>query len=227
MIIPYVNSKGKFKFSEPFDKNLHEDEILTVVAIRDIHEQVESGEDPFANIYELNGLTKEDMENDIDNNIPIVVFRTIAGKYYYVPANRINSIPVVSGHVYQDKALVINLGAIPEDMNLDMIKEDIKELIEGTIGIRTQVIDKPISTKILKSEVEHKDFIQTLNTRVTNDSSYFSKYISCKKERENYIEIIKNLECAVKVAIEGNAGLLTGYPLNLPSSFPDDNICER
>ena len=118
-VIPPIGAKGRFNFLEPFNNEQYKKEELKVSAVRAFKELKDSGIDIYELIYRPVGLSENDLLEDMDNNVPIIILESQAGKYLNIPANRIQSLPDISGVKYQQRMLVANLGLLPLDFNLD------------------------------------------------------------------------------------------------------------
>ena len=108
-IVPPLGAKGRFKFVEPFNKEQYQNEELRVSAIRTFKELKDSSIDVYELIYQPVGLTENDLLKDIENNIPIVVLESQAGKYLNIPANKIQSLPDISDNFSGSSNLTIPL----------------------------------------------------------------------------------------------------------------------
>lgn len=205
MIIPSIGMKGLIKFKPPFDKEEYKKKY-EVIAIRDLIDYYNNGEDPLNNIYLRFDLTEEDYNNDIENKVPIITLRADGNKLTYVPANRILSLPQVYGVEYQQKVLSINLGMIPESINLSDIQSDIQDLVKDSLGIKPVVQTVPTSAICYKTEEEHKAFISLFdkNPNVQNYKSYKTKYLQLAQD---YTEMKKDYDLIQKFLVQ-NAGAL-------------------
>ena len=175
-IIPPIGSKGKFSFKSPFDKEAKKDTEYIVYSIRSIKELIDSGEDPLKYIYKAVGLTETEMNQDLEDNIPIVILSGGTNSYLYVPANRITSLPDISGVKYQQKMLAINIGYLPLDYNLDVVKETIKEAVLEMTGIESTV--EAISTSAVKyiTQDKHTAYLKLIDGRKKSNASYRTRY---------------------------------------------------
>lgn len=198
MVIPSLNTKGSFKFAPPFDKVTSENQEYTVNSIRNLLDLDRSGEKPFETIYKPLGLTDIDFKNDVDNNIPICVFTTEGCEFFYVPVNRILSLPITAGVKYRETVLALSLGNIPVDMNLELVKQSILEIVLATTGIETSVNEIPASTTVLIDYEQDKVFKSILNSKKTMNSSYLTKYNELQVQNEKLIQLVKNLENVIK-----------------------------
>lgn len=175
-VVPPIGSKGSFKFKEPFNKKLYENQEYIVRAIRLLKEIQDSNEDPYKNIYEIAGLTEKDFKEDLENNVPILVLSTSGSEYTYVPANRVTSLPITTGLKYQETMLAINLGYIPLHMSLDQIKEYVSEAVVTATGISSTVEPLRTSAVTLVDETEHKKYMLLLENKKKLNGTYLTKF---------------------------------------------------
>lgn len=171
-IIPQLNSKGVFTFLPPFDKEMYNNKEYTVKALRLVKEIYDAEEDPFLNIYEANGLIEADFERDLKWKIPVVVFATDADQYYYVPATYIGSLPKeLNGYKYRQYIMGVNLGMLPTDFNLDLVKENILENLKAACGITSCVEVIEASDEETVPAEEHDKFLRAVEATKTDTNS--------------------------------------------------------
>ena len=198
-IIPPIGTKGKFAFKAPFDKNTKADTEYTVYSIRSIKELIDSGEDPAKYVYESVGLNSTDMANDQADNVPIVILSSGTNNYIYVPANNITSLPDITGVKYQQKMLAINIGHLPLDYSLDVVKDTIKEAVLEMTGIESTV--EAISTSAIKfiTDDEHSKYMKLIDGRKTSNMSYRTRYKILKVTYDKLKKQLDQLEkCIIK-----------------------------
>lgn len=191
-IIPAINSTGKFSLAVPFNNLLSDLEEYKVIAIRGIKELL--SDNPLDNIYTPVGLTIEDMEEDVKNDIPIVVLISTSEEYLYVPADKILTIPITSGAEYQEKVLSISLGLLPVKKDLSIITEIIEELIYDGLGVKSESKVIESSAKILLDNIKDKQLRQLRENRVTVTKSNRTKYLETVALLNKKNTLIKNLE---------------------------------
>lgn len=175
-VVPPINTKGTFTFSVPFDTLLKPNLSYKVTAVRELLELKNSEEKPYETIYVPVGLTEADFVADLDANIPIVVLVTEGNEYIYVPANRIQSMPDITGVRYQDKILAISLGSLPVNMDLTLATTIVTDDIYASLGIQSSVQIVPSSAVILKPVVDDATFRALLANRSTVTKSYKTRY---------------------------------------------------
>ena len=197
-IVPPLGAKGRFKFVEPFNKEQYQNEELRVSAIRTFKELKDSSIDVYELIYQPVGLTENDLLKDIENNIPIVVLESQAGKYLNIPANKIQSLPDISGIKYQQRMLVANLGLLPLDFNLDTLYNVIKDDVYDVTGIQTEVQDIKSSGIVIIDEIKDKEYMRLLDNKRTVNLSYRTRYYKLKDAYDKLLEQQSKLEDYIK-----------------------------
>lgn len=197
-LVPPINTKGVFKFSEPYSSKLKTQQEYTVSAIRSLVDLENSEEKPYDTIYNAVGMTELEFKNDLDLNVPIIVLVSNGSEYVYVPANRILSMPEITGIKYQEKVIAISLGSMPLKYNYDTIKSIIKDNVYDTVGINSTVEMVDTSAVILRTKEDHELFMNLLNNRKTVRKSYRTKYLE-EVERNNDLTIkLNELETIIK-----------------------------
>lgn len=172
MLVPQLGMRGVFTYKPPFDKPEYKDLEVTVKALRLIKEVIDSEEDPFTNIYQLNGLDENIFSRDLKWKVPIIVFVTDDVKYFYVPATYLGSLPKLqTGVKYQQLIMGVNLGYLPVDYNFDLIKETIIENLKATSGIVSTIETLKASAVEIVTEAEHTKFLNTIKERTTDMNS--------------------------------------------------------
>jgi hypothetical protein len=71
-------------------------------------------------------LLETDYNYDLSNNIEIVTLSN-GSDFYYIPSNRILSVPVIDGVIYRNKVISIPLGNIPDDLNLKTLLDNLND----------------------------------------------------------------------------------------------------
>lgn len=150
---PNIGDSGYYTFKEPFTgyiSNLFNVDIeackLRVTSIISIKDNVRGdSRDPFSDIYQPAGLSEGDYKLDIDNGIYLVSFSFCDGrgneKFFRVPANYIASAPLENEVNYSSRMLLIDLGMLPEDIDLTSHYEDIKDYVSTRLGVEPKLKD--------------------------------------------------------------------------------------
>ncbi len=98
--------------------------------------------DPFTAVYQPAGLTEVDYKEDLLDDIPIVSFSGMVGDtevLYRVPLNYVSDLPPDGDIVYRNKAIVLDLGILPEKTDLSIHNQDLAEYALSKYGVFPQV----------------------------------------------------------------------------------------
>lgn len=163
MYLPPIGTIGVFTFQEPYNVDPYINRILKVVSIRSLEELTKDGVDPLNNIYIKFKMTKADYEDDLEESVPIIVFKSKAEALYYVPADRIDGLPKIDGTPYVRKIITLNLGALPTTINLSRLEEALKETSMEFIGIEPTSKITDGSNVELVDKIKHEQFMAALN----------------------------------------------------------------
>lgn len=165
LIIPPINTKGVFVFKAPFNDKVHDNQEYTVTSVRSLLELHNSEERPYETIYVPVGMSEAEFKEDLDNEVPIVVFTTNGNEYFYVPADRILSMPIITGTKYQEKILAISLGLVPLEMDMNLLKDTVLEVVYDVTGISSTAEVVPSSAVILVDKIQDETFRRLLENR--------------------------------------------------------------
>lgn len=205
--IPPVGTKGVFIFYPPFDKPDIDKQEYEVVEIRKIKTLVDSGEDPFKTIYDMNGLEQTDYVKDLENEVPVITLTQDDETYLYVPASRIKSIPSVTGRLATERIISFGLGLMPDDIDLRVMYDNIAVLIEDTIGVRPEVIETPGGPTIVMPDPEYDRYIRLMKSKERSaNKSWRLRYLE-EIERNKKI---KTEKAAIEKIILSGGGRTTG-----------------
>ena len=168
--------KGKMEFKEPISTFLSNNVIYEITSITPIQEMLSNGLD-MSVIYTTYGIS-DTYKDDVKSNVDIIGF-IIEGstEYIYVPKHYITKAPVINGVEYVEKLLVINIGLVPVNLSLDIIKDTLRETLESEINIEVIGIkDVSNSGVILFDDVEHNEYMFKTNNFLENKKTYKELY---------------------------------------------------
>ena len=197
MIIPPIKSKGTFEFKPPFDKKLYKEQEYTVIGVRLLLELSTKGEKPYETIYKPVNISEQEFMDDVNNNVPIIVFSNSGGETFNVPANRIASQPMVNGIRYQEKVLAINLGNLPVTYDLTVLLDVVKDAVYDTIGIKSTCKVLPSSSIVLYNEEEHLTYVKLLENAKSIDKSNQTRLTEALETIEKQQALLDELEKAI------------------------------
>lgn len=184
MIIPAIKTEGVFSFSSPFDGDDINNKYYTVVGIRMLKEMFKNEEDPLNTVYLPRGLTEDDFNNDLNDDVPLIGLSSSGSGLIYVPANKIIGMPKLSGVKYNKKMININLGLIPETVALDSVVNNLKDVIMDSLGTVPVTKISTHSSVFLKTEEEHEQYMDFIagHPRARVFKSWKQKYLELSEE---------------------------------------------
>lgn len=177
---PPQRARGLWKIRLPF--RINQDHEYTCVAIRTFDDMVNDGLDPYTQIYKpvglQDGVTVEDHVFNFGEErlrgINIISLMNPKGEIYHVPDNYILSFPTSTNVVYEHFILSASLGALPEDIDLAMAVQAVKDSIGRYFGIdpvvnvhRAETLTSPTYEQHLELERVRLAAIQYNDTSVS------------------------------------------------------------
>lgn len=155
--IPTIGAAGLYRLQAPFDTLLIAKTSYTCIAIRRLADFVAFGGDPKADYYTKYGVDDDTWTRDFNNpEVCIVSLQTTSGAQVYVPSTFILSYPNMGGVPYTSLVLGINLGPIPDKLNLSNLYTSMVNLVRDTIGINADVRSVAVSETELILQADHE-----------------------------------------------------------------------
>lgn len=172
-LIPELNTSGTFEFESPFATQFVKEGIYTTVAIRRFADIVNAGGDVFKTHYEPFGIPETRYQQDSDAGVAIITLRSTSGRFQHVPSSYIKTFPIGGGIPYTAMVMGVNLGAIPDQLDLTLLTTRIQQLVQDTLGIPTPEVKLgAISPKTMVSQTQHADYeaarVQNIRERPTD-----------------------------------------------------------
>ena len=199
-ILPVIGSKGTYELLPPFDTQILPEELYTCKAIRNISEYVSYNQDPKKLVYDYYGLSENDYENDIQEDMEIVSLQNNKGVWIYVPARYIIKYPEVDGVPFHQMSVVCKLPAIEVSKNLDFLKTEISNLIKDTLGVEPSV-DLVEVSRIIAVSKQMADNLAIQRAALTQGKvTDRARYIDLLQKQQILLEKIKALEKYIKLA---------------------------
>lgn len=198
MIIPPINTEGKFIFKEPFLSKYKSDVVYKVVGVRTIEEMYEAQEDPFEYVYKFHGLSETEFKDDLQNSVPIVTFTKTGLDFYYIPASYIESTPMLSGHRYREYMIGIKLPKLPVGTETDAILQILSDDVRDALGVHTEAKIIPSSSEILLDDIENEKMKRLLENSKKVYKSWKTKYLEEVEKSKSKDDYIRKLEDELK-----------------------------
>lgn len=148
---PAIGASGKFVLKLPWlaDANT----TYEVLAIRSFDDIYKLGDDVYTIYYKpmglVEGLAGFNFKQEVARKPNIVTLKGNNGSIVYVPDTYIAGYPVLGNVLYHHVIITASLGALPEQLDLSILKDDIENLIESRIGASTtaKIMTAPASNQ--------------------------------------------------------------------------------
>ena len=179
--IPLVGMKGQFKFYPPFNTVLNETAVYKVSAVRTISELLNDDIDVLNIIYLNQGISKSAYDDDLEHDLAIAVLQSEGGSLFYVPVRFIKTLPNLAGEVYVGKALFINLGNLPVNLEIDYLKSELADIIKSILGVDSVVEIEEITSKFVVPYKQHDILEEKRRQAMTNYGTCYSRLFKLEK----------------------------------------------
>lgn len=190
---PPLYATGKWTLTSPFiaDPNA----IYICKAIRSLDEIKASGIDPFTTYYEYYGISRTDYEQDVINQVNIVVLMSPTHPAIHVPDSYIASYPDLTTVPYTHVVLSISLGAVPDTLALDDIKQKIYDEVLNSVGVESVVREHQASS-IAEGipQQTHSTLEANRLQRIESNETNLAKYLRAQSENAELKTKIQLLE---------------------------------
>lgn len=200
---PSVGTEAYFTFKEPFNSfignrfNITVENmrlrVISIIAMRDVIRT--DLRDPYTDLYDPAGLTEVQYKLDLNNDVPLISlsFKTPDNieRYLRVPLNYISEISDDSLVEYLNRILVVDLGNLPKDFNLDAYYEDFKDFISTRIGVNPDIKDVTLGAVEFMDHNEHEVRETVRNNTVT---VHKTMAIQLSEITEAHDELLNRLE---------------------------------
>lgn len=196
--IPAIGTRGLFELATPFDKMVAKGVEYSCKAIRRLSDYLANNEDPYAIIYEPQGISDDIFKEDMEEDAYIICLQSRKGHWLYVPYRYVLSYADGSGVQYHSVMLNFSLPSIPVDLDLTGLQADIQELIKGQLGVNS-VSNVTETSKIVLVPLE--DHLQKNIERDLNKTSpgLFARLVEVEKQRDALLQRNVDLENFIKI----------------------------
>lgn len=198
-ILPTLNTYGLFELDVPFNNKLTPDVSYTCVALRQLDDIVREGGDPQASYYTPNGISDAKYAFDAAAKVCIVSLQDPSGMIVHVPSSYILKFPDSSGVPYTAMLLSLELGPIPDKLDLSWLSQRAKDLVRETIGITTVTAHAvAISNTILVNRDTHAGYEAARLLNISENKTDLAKYLEASTALQAAQQRITELETYIK-----------------------------
>jgi hypothetical protein len=196
-MIPPVGTSGVYTLSGPFTTKLRANTSYRCEAVRRVADLLEMGVDPFEEFYEPIGLSRATYDMDLANMVSIVSLASESNHWLYVPSSYITGYPNINGISYTALILGVQLGAVPNYMDLSGLHAAIKEIVQDTIGVIPNIQTVGVSAAQMLSQTDHDAVEAARQYKITNTQTSRAKVIALTRENASLRQKLQSLEAYV------------------------------
>lgn len=167
-LIPPIGTSGIYRLQAPFSAKLQTGMAYRCEAVRRVSDFQEVGVDVYEEFYMPNGLTRAQYEQDLANQVAIISLVASSGHWVHVPSTYILAYPDLGGVPYTVMVLGLELGAIPNYMDLTGVKAAITNLVRDTIGVTPQIREVAVSAVQKLSQSDHDVLENARKVQINN-----------------------------------------------------------
>lgn len=199
--IPPIGTSGIYALAAPFNTDLLPSTTYRCDAARRFSDFLELGTDPFEEFYVPKGLTQEQYQQDVANQIVIISLVSASNHWVHVPSSYILSLPDINGIPYTVTILGMEMGAIPNYFDLTGLKAALADLAHATIGIRPAIKEAVISAVERVSQADHDVLEAARQQAITNSVTDRARLIALQQQYDTLKGQYDQLEAYVKTTI--------------------------
>lgn len=183
-LTPPIGAVGRFEVRNPF--TVPQSRIYTVKAIRSAVELESDYRNVYREFYEPYEVPESDYQDDLENNVHIVTLiakeRSGSGSdIIHIPDTYIARYPNDDLIDYHRVILSLDMGILPEHVDLEHLKQSISELASDIIG-------KPGNVELYLSEYEG---VVTREEHDTQEASRLDNIEATETDRAKYLEQVR------------------------------------
>lgn len=200
-LIPEIGSVGRFVFKDPFSKLFPPDTVFSCQSVRKYNELLERNEEIFEVHYKPNGLTQDQYDQDVLDDISLISLQASTGGWHHVPSTYLLSYPNTNGVIYTRIVLGVGLGAIPDNLDLKGITATIAGIVYDQLGITSEIKPIAVSQSTVLSHEDHAKIEEIRSSKVKLFKSDSLLLQETARERDAAFDKIQKLENFIKLNI--------------------------
>lgn len=182
-ITPNVGAGGLWSLKAPFGALLQTNVSYNCVAVRLLSDIIAGGGDPFSSYYQPNGLLQSDYQSDIAANASIISLQASGGQWIYLPNTYVTQMPNQNNIPYTAIVLGVNLGPLPDHLDLTLVKTQVANAVKDAIGITNATIKSiAVSAKTMISPTEHASLTSQRQSNISQAGTATAQLIALQAQ---------------------------------------------
>lgn len=193
---PSLNAKGIYRLKAPFE-NIST-KVYQCVAIRSFKDYLDKGESAFDLVYAPNTLSEAEYQADKKEGANIITLASDNEKTILVPDTYIEKYPDLEYVQYSNLVVAASLGPLPDEMSLELLKEQVAGVISDVIGVTPVVYIHASGSSGVITLAEHDIKETTRLAAVTNRDTDRARLIAANELIAKLQQQIIDLEDAIQ-----------------------------
>lgn len=193
-LIPTTGLRGIYTVRAPFNTLLMAGVAYTCISVRGVAELINSGVDPFTKYYAPNNITQTQFSLDTAAGMTIVTLQAAQGVWVDIPSTYIESMPDLNGVPYTPLVAAIRLGAVPDAMDLTVVKQRMSAVVLEELGIVAAVEVVQIGLQELVAQDVHTAAQASRDAQKADADTDYAKYLEQKALAESLAQRLAALE---------------------------------
>lgn len=179
---PSIGASGVFVLKLPWIADVNT--TYEVIAVRSFEDIYKAGDDVYPIYYKpmglVDGVAGFDFKNEVSLKPNLITLQGSNGSVVYVPDTYIAHFPTMGNVNYQHVVITASLGALPESVDLSILRDDVQNLIESRIGAiaDTKIMTAPASNQ---PTTEQHDALEA--ARLGSITEYENDYTRIKRQQ--------------------------------------------
>lgn len=185
-VTPPLGTKGRYTLVEPF--TALPTTLYNCEAARTFHECQVAGDDVLTDVYLSNNLTKADYDRDLKLGAQLITLLSDDSEAIYVPDTYIESYPNFDAVPYSHTVLSIDLGALPNYVNLANLQLEVSALTSDVVGKESKVTVHRGASTGLVTPVQHETAEVARTAAIKRRTTYRAENIRLTRENTALLE---------------------------------------
>ena len=177
-----LGTSGLWTLNAPFNNLAIPGTPYTLIALRILSDLIAAGADPEGDYYTPNAISSANYISDLSNNVAILSLQDGAGNVIYVPSSYVNNYPDIGGVPYRVLALTINIGAIPDSLDLSVITAKVSSDVQDLLGVvaTTNIVSLSPATILTSTDAATVEAARIAN--VSTLQTDYSRYLAASTQ---------------------------------------------
>jgi hypothetical protein len=200
---PSHGQAGLWKVKAPYDILLTPNTLYTCLSLQAISNFIANGESVYDRYYGPLGVSDDQYQQDVGDNAVIVGLQAGTGEMAFIPSSFIEGAPIDNGVKYIPVVLGISLGAVPDQVNLEPIIQQVKDVVEASFGIKSEVKGVVVGSPKWMTNEEHELLENARKQNISTSTSPIVEVNILRDDNEKLRRIISEYEKIFKMKVAG------------------------